>query len=197
MNWEDFGPQCIKRYCTTFPFLTIVLRLPLFLVYCQSVKAVPGNIEGELAGTAVFKWEIERARKEILFAQLTLNRGATLNLATVLFRGFENPPQPAVGQNVDRLNATIFGTSNVDLKITYQLTLKDLQFSDKNSVFFLRALFQFSNGSVITGSFGAAVTLITVYGSCFFFLFIFEFHLLFFNLTKHFSYYHISCVYLI
>ena len=134
------------------------------------MKAVPSNIEGKLTGTAVFKWEVERARKEIVFLALTLNRGSTLNAASVLFRGFETPLQTVVGrQNVDCLNATISGTPKVDLKITYQLTLKDLQFSDKNSAFFLRAVFELSNGSSIAAVHGASVTLITVYGSCFFF----------------------------
>ena len=143
------------------------------------MKAIHGNIEGELTGTAVFEWEVDRARKEVEFLALTLNRGATFNRRTILFRGFENPVQLVVGQNIDRLNATIFGTANVDLKITYQLALKDLQFTDKNSVFFLRASFELSNGSSIAAVPGAAVTLTTVYGTCFFFLIFLSFVCLF------------------
>ena len=122
-----------------------------------------------MAGRAVFKWEVDRVRREMVIATLIVNSGATRNPSAALFRGFEKFPRPVNGQNVDRLNATIFGAVNQDLKVTYQLTLNDLQFSDKNSAFFLRALFESSNDGRVESS-GAAVTLIKVNGNYFFVL---------------------------
>ena len=132
------------------------------------MKAVNVEIEGELKGTADFKWEVDRGRTEMVLLALTLNPGTMANLLASLFRGTGKSPRPVDEENVDRLNATIVGVANQDLKVTYRLTLKDLQFSDKNSAFFLRALFESSiSGSTVNS--GAAVTLITVHGSYFFF----------------------------
>ena len=105
------------------PFLTTFLQLPLFSVVCQSVAAVKDKITGELSGTAIFKWKVDRAQTEMLILALTLNRGATLNLSAILFRGFSNPLQPDKEKNLDRLNATIFVVPDTDLELIYQLTL--------------------------------------------------------------------------
>ena len=106
------------------------------------MRAVDKKTEGELARAAVFKWQVDRVQSTMLIATLTVNPGVTRNPSAALFRGSEKFPRPVDGKNIDRLNATIFGTANRDLSVTYQLTLKDLQFSDKNSVFFLRAIFE-------------------------------------------------------
>ena len=92
------------------------------------------KIEGELAGRVVFKWEVYRVRRKMIIVTLAVSRGATFNPSALVFHG--KSPSAVGGANVDRLNATIFGAVNQDLKVTYQLTLNDLQFSDRNSAFF-------------------------------------------------------------
>ena len=144
------------------------------------MKAVDDKIEGELTQSAVFRWEVNRVRTEIRLLALTLSRDAKFNSTAILFRGFGKSPLPENGKNKDRLNATILGAVNQDVIVIYQVTLKDLQFTDKNSAFFLRALFQSSNSGSIW-SYHAAVTLITVHGSYFFFFIFLSFVCFFFR----------------
>ena len=151
------------------------------------MTAVKDKITGELSGTAVFKWKVDRAQKEMIILALTLNRGATLNLLAILFRGISNPLQPEKEKNLDRLNATIFVVPDTDLELIYQLTLKNLDFSDKNSAFFLRATFESLKGGTKKDS-GAAVTLITVNGNYLFFSYFLASFAFFLNVNLIFHY---------
>ena len=129
---------------------------------------IKDKIDGELAGTAVFRWKVNRVQMDMQLLSLILYRGATLNRSASLFTGFAKSPLPVPGKNVDRLNATVFGTANQDLELTYQVTLEDLTFNDTNSAFFLRGLFE-STISGLKKEPGASITLTTVKGSYFFF----------------------------
>ena len=53
-----------------------------------------------------------------------------------------NGLQPHKIENTtDRLNATIIGDVNTDIEATYYLVLKNIQFEDENTSFFLSAMF--------------------------------------------------------
>ena len=129
---------------------------------------IKDKIDGKLGGTAVFRWNVSRIRTEMIITSLNLNRGSMRNLNTILFTGTGKSPSPADGKNLARLNATISGNVNQDMNVIYQLTLENLQFSDANSAFFLRGVFE---SNVSEERAGASITLVTVYGSYLFFIF--------------------------
>ena len=140
---------------------------------------IKGKIDGELGGTAVFKWKVNKGPTDMLVISLILNRGATVDFKAALFTGTGKSPEAVAGQNVDRLNVTILGTVTEVTEVTYQVTLKNLQFNDTNSAFFLRGVFQSKVNGSIANPPGASITLIKVKG-IYFFLLIFAFCLLVF-----------------
>ena len=73
-----------------------------------------------------------------------------------------NGSQPHKIENTtDRLNATIIGDVNTDIEATYYLVLKNIQFEDENTSFFLSAMFEDLFQTKLSG---ATVQLVAVKG---------------------------------
>ena len=68
-----------------------------------------------------------------------------------------------IENTTDRLNATIIGDINTDIETTYYLVLKNIQFEDENTSFFLSAVFEdlFQMKLLVAGS---TVQLVAVKG---------------------------------
>ena len=123
---------------------------------------VEPKVVGILGGSVQFQWSIfNRRKKYILLWSLDVHKGTSDNCVRLFsFNGY----QPHKIENTtDRLNATIIGDVNTDIAATYYLVLKNIQFEDENTSFFLSAIFEdlFQTKPKLSG---AAVQLVAVKG---------------------------------
>ena len=91
---------------------------------------------------------------------LRLNKGTSYNSVTLFSFDVKQPQK--IEKITDRLNATIIGNVNTDIEVTCNLVLKNIQFEDENTSYYLRAIFgKFFHLKLESG---ATVQLVTIKG---------------------------------
>ena len=140
------------------------------------MEPIEQNVVGVLLQSLQFQWIVRRGEKFTLLALDLYNGTGALgfpklfSLSKKMPSKFPNTPK--------RLTATTEGNLEEDLEVRYSLILKNVQYTDKNTSFYLSALFR-----PLTQS-GAAVKLDEINGTCFCFCFC----LVFFLCVKVFRY---------
>ena len=122
---------------------------------------VEPNIVGVLRGSVQFQWSVNRISDNVHLMDLRLNKGTSYNSVTLFSFDVKQPQK--IENITDRLNATIIGDVNTDIEVTYNLVLKNIQFEDENTSYYLRAIFENWFIPKLVPS-GATVQLVTVKG---------------------------------
>ena len=122
---------------------------------------VEPNIVGVLRGSVQFQWSVNRISDNVHLMDLRLNKGTSYNSVTLFSFDVKQPQK--IENITDRLNATIIGDVNTDIEVTYNLVLKNIQFEDENTSYYLCAIFENWFIPKLVPS-GATVQLVTVKG---------------------------------
>ena len=132
-----------------------------FLVHCQSINPEKSTVNGVEGNPAVFQWTVNPST--FWLGSLRIFNGTLFDVTSILFT-LDVDSQILIPSNLaktsfkGRLNVTISGDVNKDLKFNCTLTLYDLQLSDRNQKFYLYAAF------VRGGDAGKVITLVDVRG---------------------------------
>ena len=139
----------------------------IFLVHGQEVVPVEQNVVGVLRESVKFQWTVDRDNENISILSLILFNGTEVDLSRQLFTLGKQQPVKVTGVT-DRLNATILGDFNKNIKVNYTVTLENLKFEDQGTSFLLEAGFRPQGISSVT------ITLVKVNGTYFLFLVLFD-----------------------
>ena len=117
------------------------------------------NIVGVLRGSAQFQWSVNRSYTNFGLWGLDLYKETRYN--SVLMFSFSENQLYRTLNTTDRIHATVIGNVNTDIEATYYLVLKNIQFEDENTSFFLSAMFEDLFQTKLSG---ATVQLVAVKG---------------------------------
>ena len=121
---------------------------------------VKETVVGVWKESVQFQWILNRGNEKISVASVGVYNGPKAETKRQLF-SIAGQKVTRLNDESDRLNITIVGDVNDDIEVTYNLTLKDIQFDDKSVTFYLSAIFR------PLVELGAAITLVEVNGTHF------------------------------
>ena len=162
-----------------------------FLANCQSVSPVVPGVKGVVKEPAIFQWNVNRGNLSYQVGQLSAFNGTKNDASKLLFSLNVNDISRGGGIS-NRLNATILGILNTDIKVIYKLKLDNVQYDDVNTTFFLFAIFFGPGGRKESGD---VVKLIEVNGTYSFFLCFCFCLALFYSLSEKISIIYVEVVY--
>ena len=127
------------------------------------------HVVGVLQESVQFRWTINRSRENITIDSVKVYKGTGRTGFPQVFALSDRKPVKSSSAS-NRLSANIEGNVDNDILVTYNVVLKNIDFNDSSTSFYLNAIFQPLKQS------GATVTLVQVKGThfcCFFVLFFF------------------------